>query len=119
MSDDTAGGAPGPVDRIVAAVLACPAVAGLHGGRYGEITTYLPGRRAIGVTVSPAEVVVGVVGRYPTGIGELAAQVRAAVTPHAGGRRITVSVEDLVLPDEPVPDGEQRDTPVRGQEDPS
>jgi hypothetical protein len=33
------------VDPIVAAVLACPQVAGLHSGPDGQAVTYLPGRR--------------------------------------------------------------------------
>lgn len=92
-----------PAGVIAAAVLACPAVAGLHGGRFGQITTYLPGRRIAGVVVSAAEIVVGVVGRYPVPVAELAAQVRATITPLAPGVPVTVHVEDLLLPGETLP----------------
>ena len=96
------------VDLIAAAVQACPAVAGLHGGRFGQTTTYLPGRRVAGVTVSPGEIVIGVVGRYPVSVSEIAMQVRAAVAAVAPGVPVTVHVEDLALPGEdpadPAPD---------------
>ena len=36
-------------DRVAAAVIAVPGVAFLHGGVFGEIGTYLPGRRVSGV----------------------------------------------------------------------
>jgi hypothetical protein len=94
------------VDSIAVAVRACPAVAGLHGGRFGRATTYLPGRRVAGVAVFPGEVVIGVVGRYPASVSEIATQVRAAVAEAAGvagaapNVSVTVHVEDLLLPEE-------------------
>jgi hypothetical protein len=96
------------IDPIAAAVQACPAVAGLHGGRFGQATTYLPGRRVAGVAVLSGEIVIGVVGRYPASVFELALQVRAAVAAVAPGVPVTVNVEDLALPGEdetgPAPD---------------
>lgn len=62
------------VDVIAAAVQACPAVAGLHGGRFGQATTYLPGRRVAGVAVAPTEIVIGVIGRYPMSVTEIASR---------------------------------------------
>ena len=88
------------VDKLAAAVQACPAVAGLHGGRFGQATTYLPGRRVVGVGVSPGEIVVGVIGRYPARVAEIAGQVRAAVATLALGVPVTVHVEDIALPGE-------------------
>lgn len=38
-----------PADRVAEAVLAVPGVAGLNGGAFGEVATYLPGRRVVGV----------------------------------------------------------------------
>ena len=61
--DPAATGASG--GAVAAAVLRCRAVARLHGGGYNAITSYLPGRRVVGVAVTPAAVTVGVVGRYP------------------------------------------------------
>ncbi|MFD4183444.1 hypothetical protein ACFWPB_20405, partial [Rhodococcus sp. NPDC058514] len=40
-----------PADLIADAVLAVPGVAGLHGGMFGEVATYLPGRRVLGVAL--------------------------------------------------------------------
>lgn len=88
---------------LALAVQACPAVAGLHGGRFGQATTYLPGRRVAGVGVGPGEIVVGVIGRYPASVAEIAGQVRAAVATLAPGVPVTVHVEDIVLPGENPP----------------
>src|SRR5881398_3708720 len=33
------------VDAVAAAVQACPDVAGLDGGKFGEVASYLPGRK--------------------------------------------------------------------------
>lgn len=93
-----------PVDLIAAAVRACPAVAGLHAGQFGQVTTDLPGRRVVGVAVSVDEIVVGVAGRYPASVAEIAAQVRAAVATVVPGVQVTVNVEDLLLCDE-TPNG--------------
>ena len=68
-------------DRIATAVQAGRHIAGLDGGRYGEIATYLPGRRVSGVRIRSDSVTVGVVGRYPATTTEIDACVRAAVGP--------------------------------------
>ncbi|MFD8496770.1 hypothetical protein [Amycolatopsis sp. NPDC059657] len=86
-------------DAITAAVRACPAVAGLHGGRYGEVATYLPGRAVVGVRVIDGDISVHVVGRYPAPITEIAEQVRAAVRTVVADRPASVTVEDLVVPE--------------------
>ena len=87
-------------DALTAAVLACPAVAALHGGRLGQLTTFLPGRRVEGVRVTDERVQVGVVAAYGLPMGLVADQVRTALAPLAGGRPIDVHVADLQLPDE-------------------
>jgi hypothetical protein len=91
------------IDEIAEAAQACPAVAGLHGGRFGHHTTYLPERRVAGVTVSSEEILVGVVGCYPASVIEIASQVRAAVGALVPGVPVTVIVEDLLLPGERLP----------------
>jgi hypothetical protein len=91
------------LDLIAEAARACPAVAGLHGGLFGQRNTYLPGRRVSGVTLSGDEAVVGVVGRYPASVAEIASQVRAAVGALVPGVPVTVNVEDLLLPGERLP----------------
>jgi hypothetical protein len=68
-------------DRIATAVQAGRDIAGLDSGRYGEITTYLPGRRVSGVRIRPESVTIGVIGRYPATVTDIDACVRAAVGP--------------------------------------
>ena len=86
-------------DTVAAVVRACPAVAGLHSGRYGEVATYLPGRAVHGVRVIDGNVDVHVVGRYPASITEIADQVRTAVATVVAGRPVSVTVEDLAAPE--------------------
>lgn len=94
---------------VAAAVLACPAVAGLSGGPFGSAATYLPGRRVRGVVVRETgsgglpDVAVHVVARFGTPMTEVAGQVRAAVSAAAPGSRTDVHVDDVALPGEEVP----------------
>ncbi|RBY80367.1 hypothetical protein DQ239_04785 [Blastococcus sp. TF02-09] len=96
-------GSPSPVtveattaDAVAAAVLRCPAVAALHpGGLLHRTVTYLPGRRVDGVRVDDDRIAVSVVGRQGIPVVLLADQVRSAVAPLAGGRRVDVHVADL------------------------
>jgi len=87
------------VEEIAAAVLRSPAVARLHGGRFGAITSCLPGRQVVGVTVTPSEITVGVVGRYPATVAQIAVQVREAVTAVVPGVAVTVAVGDIDIDD--------------------
>ena len=89
------------VDPIVAAVLACPLVARLHGARDGQAVTYLPGRRVTGIRITVDEVAIHVVARYPAVMDQVAGQVRRAVAPFVGGLRVDVAIEDLAVPGEP------------------
>lgn len=109
----TAGGS--DADRIAAAVLACPAVAALHGGRFGEIATYLPGRRVAGVRVTDRSVEVHVVGRYPAPVAEIADQVRAALRPLVGPDRVDVVVGDYAAPGESAPVRPSDSAPAAGE----
>lgn len=91
--------------RLVAlAVQACPAVAGLHSGADGENVTYLREGRLIGIRVGDGQITVGVVGRFPAGVAEIAAQVRAAVATHAPDLVVIVNVEDMFVPEPPPSD---------------
>lgn len=88
------------VDRVAAAVAACPAVARLTGGTSGR-GTYLPGRRVPGVVVrespgpSPATVEVYVVARYGPAMREVARQVRAALAALLPGSPVDVIIDDV------------------------
>lgn len=92
-------------DRVAAAVVSCPAVSALSGGRFGEVATYLPGRRVTGVRIEPTGVEVHVVGRYGVPVTQIADQVRAALGPLVAGRPVLVAVDDLDidLPDQGQP----------------
>lgn len=83
-----------PAELAARAALAVPEVAGLHGGEFGEIATYLPGRRVTGVRLGDDHCSVHVTVRYPADLFATAERVRAAV--HAVvGIPVDVTIEDL------------------------
>ena len=84
-------------DDVAAAVLACPLVVSLSGGRLGEVATYLPGRRVTGVRIGEAGITVHVVAAYGPTCAQVAAQVRQALQTVAGGLPVTVGIDDLDL----------------------
>jgi hypothetical protein len=86
------------VEAVAAAARGCPLVADLTGGRFGEVATYRPGRRSLGVRQADGAVEVHVVARWGTPLPELADVVRATVAPYAGGLPISVFIEDIELP---------------------
>ena len=55
----------------------------------------LPGRRVTGVVLREEYMEVHVIGRYGTPVGTIAAEVRQAAEPFAGGRPVHVIIEDL------------------------
>jgi hypothetical protein len=83
------------VDAIAAAMMACPAVAGLHEGGTRAVATYLPGRRVVGVRVEDQRVLVSVVLASGSSVQMLEAQVRSSLAPHVRGRRVDVHVADV------------------------
>ncbi|KUL41267.1 hypothetical protein ADL15_05110 [Actinoplanes awajinensis subsp. mycoplanecinus] len=85
------------VDLVAAAVRGCPAVAGLVAGPPGGVTTYLPGRRVNGITVTADTVLIQVRGRWEP-VTELAAQVRLAASELAPLHRVDVIVADIEEP---------------------
>lgn len=96
---------PDPVElaeRVAAAVAAHPAVAGLHGGVYGSVTTYLPGRKLVGVRVGEGDepVEVAVVLRSDRPIPETVRSLRREVSRLCGGAAVDITVADIVLPGE-------------------
>ena len=82
-------------ERIVAAVLETPGVAAMHGGAFGEVATYLPGRRVTGVTVGPTSCAVHLAARYPANVVDTAERVRAAVESLVDVP-VDVTIEDLL-----------------------
>lgn len=91
-----------PADDVAEAALAVPGVARLHAGTFGEVGTYLPGRRVPGVRFRPDGVEVhvavdrSVLDRHVP-LPELAEQVRLAVAARVPGP-VHVYIEDLVEP---------------------
>ena len=103
------------VDAVAAAVRACPGVSDLHGGRYGEVTTYLPGRVVRGVVVGGGRVRVQVRSGWGTEAPQLAAVITAALAPLTGNRPVDVAIADI---DDPpfTPDwGRPANPSLRGQ----
>jgi uncharacterized alkaline shock family protein YloU len=91
--------APDLADAIAAAAREAPGVAALHGGAFGQIGTYLPGRKVTGVVVED-RVAVHISVEFPHDLVATARLVRRAVQPLAGGRPVDVTVEDLAMPKE-------------------
>jgi len=92
------GECPDP-DRIAAAVLQQRDVAGLHGGLFGEVATYLPGRRVTGVQIGGDRISVHVTARLRRPLRQIADDMRAAVLPLAAGLPIDIVIEDVVMHD--------------------
>jgi hypothetical protein len=82
--------------HLATVVQALPGVAGLHGGRFGEISTFLPGRRVRGVRIRDDLVTIGVVARDAAAVPRLGDEVRAALGPL--GRPVDVWVGDIAAP---------------------
>jgi hypothetical protein len=83
------------LDAVTAAVRGCAAVDDLSSGRWGEVASYLPGRRVAGVRVASDHVVISVRGRWGVPVTELACQVRGALAALVGPRRVDIVIADL------------------------
>lgn len=90
-------------ERVAAAVTAHPAVAGLHGGTYGAVVTYLPGRRLLGVRIGHADEPVELaVVLYPDRpIPDVVRALRREVSALCDGAAVDITVADIVVPGEP------------------
>jgi hypothetical protein len=89
------------VDAVALAVQQCPGVSGLDGGRFGEVASYLPGRRVTGVVAGGGRVTVQVRSRWGIPAVGLAAQITAALAPLTG-HPVDVVIADI---DDPGPAG--------------
>jgi hypothetical protein len=87
-------------ERVAAAVTAHPAVAGLHGGAYGAVATWLPGRRLVGVRIGEGDepVEVAVVLHPDRPIPDVVRALRREVSGLCGGAAVDITVADIVLP---------------------
>jgi hypothetical protein len=85
------------------AALATEGVYSLGRGRYVEAATYEGGEKVSGVVVTPEDLEIHIVARYPLPkpIPEIAEDIRERVATEAGGRKTMVIVDDLeVMGDE-------------------
>jgi hypothetical protein len=83
------------VDDVAAAVRGCAGVSGLHGGQYGEVATYLPGRVVEGVVVGGGRVRVQVRSRWGLEAPLLAARITAVLAPLTGDYPVDVVIADI------------------------
>ena len=90
-----------PADRIAAAVRAVPGVADLHPGMFGEVGTYLPGRRVPGVRITDTTVEVHITVFFDAPVRDTAAAVRSVVAAQLPGAAVNITVEDVVRPHPP------------------
>ncbi len=88
------------LEAVAAAALGSPLIAGLTGGHFGEVATYLPGRRVLGVREVDGTIEVHVVAKWGTPLPEVADVVRAAVATHAGDAPVAIFVDDIEVPGE-------------------
>ncbi|MFD4368309.1 hypothetical protein [Rhodococcus sp. NPDC058521] len=87
-----------PADLIAAAVLDVPGVAGLHGGTFGEVGTYLPGRRVAGVRTDETSTDVHVTVYFDVAVADVAQRIRKVIG-DLTGTKVDVTIADVV----PVP----------------
>ena len=90
--------APDPAEVIAAAVLATQGVEALHPGAFGEVATYLPGRRVVGVRLRDPGCEVHVTLAWGAPVLATSDSVRAAVAALGTGGPIDVVVEDVADP---------------------
>jgi hypothetical protein len=84
-------------DEVAAAARSVPGVVGLHTGTFGEVATYLAGRRVAGVQLRPDGCAVHLVLAWGAPVLATADLVRAVVVPLVGVP-VDVSIEDVVGP---------------------
>jgi hypothetical protein len=91
------------VDAVAAAVTGCEGVAALDGGSFGEIASYLPGRKVAGVVVGNGRVTVQVRSRWGIPAANLAARITAMLAPLTGHRPVDVVIADIDDPPATLP----------------
>lgn len=96
--------AEGLADRVAVAARSVPGVWALHPGTYGEVATYLPGRRVHGVRLRADRVEVQLVITPDRPAADVAARVRERVAPLVLPRPVDVVVADLST-EQPAPAG--------------
>ncbi|MFI6175958.1 hypothetical protein ACIA8R_10540 [Nonomuraea sp. NPDC051191] len=93
---DTETDAEAEAEALAELVRACPGVAGLSGGPFGTVATYLRGERVRGVSTGEDVVEVAIVATLERPLPETAEDVRQAVWKLTGGRPVNVRIDDVV-----------------------
>lgn len=84
-------------------VLAHPSVVRLHGGQFGEIASYLPGRKVVGIRLPDGgSVEVGVVLRLDRPLPEIIDEIRGALAEVLDEVPVDITVADVITTDEPA-----------------
>ena len=91
-------------DTVAGIARAVPGVTALHAGMFGEVATYLPGRRVTGVRVTDDHIDVHLVIAADAKVIQTAAAVRRAVADAFPSHAVDVTVEDIAT-------GPRRTTP--------
>jgi uncharacterized alkaline shock family protein YloU len=102
---------PDQAESIAAAVLSVPGVARLHGGPFGTVATYLPGRSVTGVRLYDGTADIHVVLYWGASVPATAALVRELVESMTG-TSVNISVEDV----DPVEDAARENGPASSSE---
>jgi hypothetical protein len=92
-------------ERVAEVVTSHPSVVRLHGGVFGDVATYLPGRKLTGVRIGTGDepVELGVVLRLDRPIPEIVRALRREVSAMCGGAPVDITVGDAVFPGETGP----------------
>lgn len=85
---------PVTAELVAQTALGVPGVVRLHGGTFGEVATYLPGRRLEGVRITEALCSVHIVAQIPSDLHAVGDAVRRAVAPLVTVP-VQVTVEDV------------------------
>jgi len=85
---------PSLADLVVAAVTTVDGVSGMHAGMFGEVATYLPGRRVIGVQLREDGTNVHVILRWGVPLPDTVDAIRAALA-LVVNTPVHVTVEDV------------------------
>ncbi len=86
-----------PADLVVAAVTGVDGVAAMHPGAFGEVATYLPGRRVVGVQIRREVTNIDIVVRWGAPVPATAERVREVVEPLVH-TPVHVTVQDVTSP---------------------
>jgi len=97
-------------DRVVDAVLSVPGVAAMHTGTFGEVATYLPGRKVNGVRIRDDVTEVHVVVIWGYAVLDTADAVRLAAQ-RVVRTRVDVAIQDVVQAKATAPDHGTSPTP--------